>query len=340
MANYDEWARNVSQQVAAAHKMIREMGAVVGDLRGEHAQIRANQAALERTLGVVAQTMESIKVGKSGGASGQAKDYIGPSRGSDYAAVRYIQDIPGRRVPQDVIVQIPFGANVGGTQQGSYTVSQDGPFVAVARSIVFQSALTFTFRDPQTDALGTFQGRSFGRFRPAHSAWDLNDAGAGVFNPIAGLAAPGTGGGIYASPSNHSSFRTMEWDGFIEFRNQGSGWARQNDPVPSAFYTSSINEAFQLGSLDFFERGEVLQWIATPSHLNNPSVGNVNAFAGAGPYPFLGSQYDVHEGILDPLIPGAPDNQADPVTRLPDGFLYILLHGYRIIQPPGPVGMT
>ncbi|NLZ41371.1 MAG: hypothetical protein GX886_08990, partial [Comamonadaceae bacterium] len=187
-----------------------------------------------------------------------------------------------------------------------------------------------------------FQGRSFGRFRPIHSVNDWADAAAGVFNPITGLAFPGTGAAIYASPSNHSSFRTMEWDGVIEFFNQGAAYPRSNIQVPSAFWVSENNAAFQLGALDFFERGETMQWRVTPTHVNNPQAGNASAYGAAppNPFPFLGSQYDVHEGIVDPLIVGADANTQDPVNRLPDGILTIGFHGYRIIQPPGPVAMT
>jgi hypothetical protein len=164
---------------------------------------------------------------------------------------------------------------------------------------------------------------------------DLHDGQLG-YQPIVGAALPGTGVGIYASPSNHSSFRTMEFDGVINFQNQGSGYMRQNIDLPSSFYSTEINSPFPLGALDFFERGEVLQWKVTPLHVNNPPAGNVSQFAAGGVYPFLASQYDVHEGILDPVIQA---QTTDPVARLPDGILTIGFHGYRIIQPPGVVSM-
>jgi hypothetical protein len=129
----------------------------------------------------------------------------------------------------------------------------------------------------------------------------------------------------------------MEFDGMIEFNNQGSGFRRQNIPLPSAFYTTAINEPFSLGALDFFERGEVVEWKVTPLHVNNPPAGNVQGYAAGSIYPFLDSQYDVHEGILDPLV---AEQSTDLATRLPEGILTIGFHGYRIIQPPGPVSMT
>ena len=231
------------------------------------------------------------------------------------------------------MVNIPIGSGVTAEQQQSTTISQDGPFVAVARYATFQSAFQFSVTDPQNN-VAAFQGRSFGRFRPIHSAWDLNDA-QGAFPPVIGGALPGTGDGIFAAPSNHSNFRTMEFDGTIRFQNQGSGFMRQNQDLPSAFYTPEINAPFSLGALDFFERGEVLEWMVTSLHVNNPPVGNVSGFNGS--YPFLGSQYDVHEGVLDPFING---QTTDPAVRLPNGILTIGFHGYRIIQPPGTVSLT
>lgn len=262
----------------------------------------------------------------------------GPGNGnvaqSDH--IRYIESIPGRRIPFDLLVDIPVGANVTSEQQGTRTISQDGPFVAVARFATFQSAFQFRSVDPQTQEEATFQGRSFGRYRPIHSAWDINDGQRG-YQPTAGLAFPGTGAPIVASPSNFSNFRTMQFDGVIEFLNQGAAYPRSNQEVPSSFYTSSINSAFQLGSLDFFERGETLQWKVRPTHVNNPNAGNLSGYAAGGLYPFLASQYDVHEGVNDPLNPAATQ---DPISRLPDGILTIGLHGFRIVQPPGPVRIT
>lgn len=247
--------------------------------------------------------------------------------------IQYVEQIPGRRIPFDMMVTLPISSGVTATQQASTSVSQDGPFVAVARFATFQSAYQFNRTDPDTQAVTSFQGRSFGRYRPIHSAWDINDANP-QYQPVVGGALPGTGAAIYASPSNHSNFRTMEFDGTIEFLHQGSSFRRQNIPLPSAFYTQQINAPFSLGALDFFERGTVLEWNITPLHVNNPGFGNASGFSVGGSYPFLDSQYDVHEGVVDPEIATVT---TDPVTRLPDGILTIGFHGYRIVQPAGTV---
>lgn len=309
---------SIRQQVQAAHAKLQGLGQNQQTQQANHAMLQQELARQQQELKQFQQTLANLQAKGSG----------------DPHHVRYVEQIPGRRIPFDLMVQIPIGSNVVAPQQQSTIISQDGPFVAVARFATFQSAYQFSVNDGNGN-VASFQGRSYGRFRPIHSAWDLNDGSSG-YQPIVGAAIPGTGAGIYASPSNHSNFRTMEFDGSIEFQNQGSGFKRQNLPLPSAFYTTEINSPFALGALDFFERGEVLQWSVTPLHVNNPPAGNVAGYASGGFYPFLASQYDVHEGVLDPLV---AEQQTDLATRLPDGILTIGFHGYRIIQPPGPVSM-
>ena len=310
--NFQDHIVKLQQQVGAAHRGL-------GEAQAQDAAIKQELQRQRNTLKQLSDALSTIEASRSG----------------DPHHVRYIEQIPGRRVPFDLMVSIPIGANINSLQQQPVTVSQDGPFVAVARFATFQSAYQFSVRDTETGNTASFQGRSYGRYRPIHSAWDLNDGQAG-YQPVVGAAFPGTGQAIYASPSNHSSFRTMEFDGVIQFQNQGSGYLRQNIPLPSSFYSTSINEPFSLGALDFFERGEVLNWAVTPLHVNNPPAGNVAGIATGGFFPFLDSQYDVHEGVMDPFI---QDIETDPVTRLPNGILTIGFHGYKIIQPPGPVSL-
>ncbi len=302
--------QNLNERVNASFAMLKEQKALLASKDQQIDQMMQNYKVLETRL-------------KSGGGDvGQIPH------------LQYIEQIPGRRIPFTLTVRIDIGSNVSSTQSASVTISQDGPFVAVARRIAFVSAYKFKVQDAETGAIANFVGRSNGRYRPCSSVSDLNDAGAGVFNPVTGAALPGAGNAIYASPSNHSSFRTMSFDGDIRFVSQGSAYPRQNLAEPSAFFQNNINEEDELASLDFFERGETLNWEVTPTHVNNPPYGNVSSF-GAGNFPFLDSQYDVHEGIVD--APGDNPPDTDPVTRLPDGVLIIGFKGYKIIQPPGSV---
>lgn len=315
MRDLDYQIQQLQQSVGAAMGQNRELRQALVNERQNGDHVRRELERQRQDLNNLSQAMSNLRGQGSG----------------DPEHIRYVEQIPGRRIPFDLLVNIPIGANIASEQPASTTISQDGPFVAVARYATFQSALEYSVTS-ESGQVSSFQGRSFGRFRPIHSAWDLNDSQ--VMNPLAGAAAPGTGAAIFASPSNHSSFRTMQFDGIIRFQNQGSGFLRQNIGLPSTFYTDQINSTFPLGALDFFERGEVLEWKVTPLHVNNPSLGNASGFASGGFYPFIGSQYDVHEGIVDPLV---EDQETDLVTRLPQGILSIGFHGYRIIQPPGVI---
>jgi hypothetical protein len=325
MANFEQIVQNLQQQAGYAAAQAKQAAAAVQGVQGDYALVRQALERNSRDIQNLANALQGIE-GKGGS--------IGNGNVSDH--VRYIESIPGRRIPFDLVVTIPIGTNVISEQQGTKTISQDGPFVAVARMAAFQSAYQFALRDPTTQQQAAFQGRSFGRYRPIHSAWDLNDGQPGP-QPSMNLAFPGTGAPMYASPSNHSSFRSMEFDGLIEMLNQGAAYPRSNEPIPSAFYSDSINSPWQLGALDFFERGETIQWKVRPTHVNNPPAGNLSGYAAGGLYPFLQSQFDVHEGVSDPLN---PDATTDPITRLPDGLLIVGLHGFRVIQPPGPVRLT
>lgn len=323
----NEILENLRQQVGASHAKINSVIDSQRQLVGDTASVRQELLATQQNVSNLATALASLRT--NGAGSSVINSPGGRSIVKADNKIRYLEDIPGRRIPFDIVVRIPVGANVTSLQQQTHIISQDGPFVAVARYACFQSAYQFQVTSEQ--GVATFQGRSFGRFRPIHSMWDVNDAQA--FNPIVGMAFPGTGAPIVASPSSHSGFRSMEFDGLVTFKNQGAAYPRSNVEVPTAWWTTQINSPFQLAALDFFERGETLQWEVTPSHVNNPEAGNVNGFVGS--FPFLASQYDVHEGIVDT----ASQETTDPVTRLPNGFVYIGLHGFRIIQPPGPVEM-
>lgn len=273
------------------------------------------------SLDAIAALLMQTTVERSG------KSYGGPPN------LQYIENIPGRRVPFDVVVPIPIGAGVVAMQQQSTLISQEGPFVAVSRFATFLSQYELQRIDPVTGAKANFFGRSYGRFRPIHSAWDVMD-GMTRSQVSQAEAFSGTGAPHVLSPSNGSPFRSMEIDFTCTFLNAGSSFPRSNAPVPSSQWTSQINSVYELGALDVFERGEVLQFNVQPLHANNPSYGNIQSFATPNAsFPFLASGFDYQEGISDQALADA--GTTDPITRLPNGILYIGFHGYRIVQPPG-----
>jgi len=248
--------------------------------------------------------------------------------------IQRVENIPGRRVPFDLLTDIIIPAGSQATQQGSITITQEGPFVAVARFATFISAYQFQYTPPGSTTATRFNGRSFGRYRPIHSVWDMND-GQPFSSVSMAQAFPGTGAPHIASPSNEASFRSMEMDFRILMREAGSSFPRSNQEVPSSMWMKGLSDPFNLGALDFFERGEVLQFNILPMHIPNPAYGNISGFAaGFTDFPFLDSQWDAIEGVNDQAQDNDNDG-TDPIVRVPNGILTIGYHGYRIIQPAG-----
>lgn len=345
---------------------------MAGGMRKALAEQRETQARQLSELATIAKSLQTVRTGQ--GIAGLG--HVGPKSDQRYEGnitnradstrpgIIRIEDIPGRRVPFLYAVDIPIAADSVSTVQESFMVSQEGPFVAVRRWLAFESRYQFQVTDPDTAATATFNGRSYGRYRPPHSAGDMEDSQHNAiglstewlldaFNRssvVAGTVLPSATPGM---PSSMASFRTMEFDGRIELWNYGSSYPRQNTAVPSTMWTCGINSPADFAALDFFERGETVLFKVTPTHVNNPAAGNVSsssvfpvtANAGTG-WPFLAGQFDSHEGIATPdavtLGDDAPIKQfnviaSDPVARLPNGILTLVLEGYRIIQPIGPV---
>lgn len=286
-------------------------------------QLRGANAALQ---------MEMRKLAENAAALQASLSRVQLNYRSGDPHIQRIENIPGRRVPFDCLVDIPILADATNTLEQSITIDQDGPFVAVARMATFLSASSFVMATEGATTV-RFQGRSYGRYRPIHSAWDLND-GQPYSQVVQPQAFPGNGLPSIVSPSNQASFRTMQPDFRILTVNQGNSYPRSNLEVPSPFWTKQINSPFELGALDVFERGEVITIKVLPLHPNNPQYGNIQAFAAGNPlYPTLGSQWDAVEGIDDHVLASA---QSDPITRVYNGILTIGFHGYKIRQPAGP----
>lgn len=276
-----------------------------------------------------------------------------------------IEDIPGRRVPFTLLVDIPVGPDTTAVREQSVTISQEGPFVATRRMATFQSLYQYSVTNELTGNVARLAGRSFGRFRPIHSATDVVDSNhasvgdstgwflaAAQGPPPAGTPLPT---GSLVLPSNMSSFRTMEFDGRVTVIDAGSSFPRQQISVPTAFWTQYMNSPFDLSALDFFERGSVITFQVQPTHVNNPPAGNVDGecifpvaslAAGQPGFPFTTGQYDIHEGVCTPggVLQGTSGTVGDyepslldPVSRLPAGILTIGFEGYRIQQGVAPV---
>lgn len=324
-ANAGGMRRALSEKIAETNKRLSDLASIADALRVERRGVSGFGDADKPTTAPRMTDKDQWRVG--------------------HGVVR-IEDIPGRRIPYVLSMDLYIGANSTSDVEQSVTISQEGPFIAVRRIATFRSAYSFTYTDPQTNATSRFAGRSNGRFRPVHSAWDLNDATNNATITTSNPLAAGALSGIPGITSSVAGFRSMEFDGLISVIVQGASYPRQNYPVPSSFWSTQVNAPVDLGALDFFERGEQITVRVTPTHPNNPSYGNANGdniFGSAGVWPFLAGQFDPHEGIVTP--DGLTWNQstpvplpADPIVRLPDGILTIAYEGYKIVQPTGPVG--
>jgi hypothetical protein len=317
--NGNMWVQQLQQEVAGIRaEMNRQAG-------GVRQMVEKRMAAADQKLADLAKFGQALRMSRTGGG------------------IVRVEDIPGRRVPYVLVIDIPIGPDEVSVQEDSVTISQEGPFVAVRKMATFMSALEYQVTFPD-ESKARFTGRSFGRYRPIHSAWDINDAQT---EAIFTTPNPPTGtdfSGAFGLTSTKSSFRTMEFDGRIEVINAGSSYPRQNISVPSSLWTPQINAPQDLGCLDFFERGEVITARVTPNHANNAPFGNADGLSivGVEGWPFVEGQFDPQEGIVTP----SPVSDLDPftaittdrITRLPNGLFTIAWEGYRIIQPVGPIG--
>jgi len=321
---YDNWLQQAVQQIR--QEFDAKLNQMAGGLRKMTAE---RMVAVDKKLEDLASIARAIEAERTG------------------TGIVRIEDLPGRRVPFDLLVDIPIGNNTTSQREASVTISQEGPFVAVKRFATFQSALEFQVTNTETGSIARFAGRSFGRYRPIHSAADINDALSTASIVVQNL--PFTAGSLTVLPElpgSMSTFRTMQFDGRILVENAGSSYPRQNISVPSSFWTTHINSPQELGALDFFERGEVITFRVQPNHVNNPPAGNVNGecmFGIPNAWPFLQGQFDRQEGICTPGAFTFSDDTlqplvSDPIQRLPDGILTLGFLGYRIQQPVGPLG--
>lgn len=313
----------------------------MGQLKQDYDAKLNNLAAAMRQHASQQQKLVSEQLANIAKIAGMVQ--MGSARNQGQAGIVRIEDLPGRRVPYDLLVDIPIGYNSTAIHQGSVTISQVGPFVAVRRVMAFQSAYQFQVTTDGETAL--FAGRSFGRYRPTSSVADYQDANGsnGSFNVTVPYAS-GDLIGIPETPSVMSGGRSMVFDGRIVMENAGSSYPRQNISVPSVFWSEGIASPVDIAALDFFERGEVITFNIQPNHVNNPAAGNVDGslLYGSGA-PFLNGQFDRHEGIGTPDLFTFPGGDFTPlatdvVSRLPNGILTIGYMGYQIQQPVGPVG--
>lgn len=316
------------ESLAAIDRLAKHVNALGGYVRGQlETKLQAGQQRIDQQLTDLAKVAGSIAIQHGGAGAGS---YVRP------------EDIPGKRIPYTVCIDIPISNGMVSLQEQSYPIGMEGLFVAVRRMCTFQSFMQCQYTNPSTNAISRFATRTYGRYRPVSSLADTLDAMASI--PLATVTQPLPNGLTPAAiqlPGTMSGFRSMEFDGRVLLIAAGSSVPRSNVALPTPGWSPGHGHWQDLGFVDIFERGELLQVQVTPSHVNNPPAGNVdglNIFGAPAAWPFLAGQYDAHEGIVTPggvSVSGGVVTRiaADPMVRLPDGIFTVLFDGYRIMNP-------
>ena len=256
-----------------------------------------------------------------------AQDAISKARPGARGDRQYIDSLPGKRIPFDIVVSVPVAADSPGPYSQTAQVSTDGHFVATHRYATFLSQYIFQVTSDGNET-AQFAGRSNGRYRPVHSVCDLFDGQGGWNVPIA-AADPGDGTWQVEHTTNRSGFRSMEFDGLIEVVSQESNYRRQQNPVPTSLWAPGFTGIQELPAWDLFKPGAVIEFNIQANHTNNPAAGNIQSIVNV--MPFIDSQFDGHEGIGYTAALGAGAD--DTITRSPDGVLLLGYLGFRILNP-------
>ena len=255
--------------------------------------------------------------------------------------IRYIEDIPGKRVPYFMNFEIaipgpdsPTFTVVGQRLADVKQVSMDGPFVCTSYLSAFRmktySLGPYTWGVENTKempAAGTeILTPLTGRFRPTASTAD----------PFSGAyIGPGVGLQTIADASLVNTFRPGAVDFLCEVSDEATDRQRQNQvPWPSRYLFSENDRPLYLPVSDFFERGSSLKIQVSMLH----DLGFVEINAATFPPNGAGGVF------ADSAIPGAAIPGTDPL--IPDGegrvvvgiggTLTFTMLGYKILQAQSP----
>lgn len=247
--------------------------------------------------------------------------------------IRYIEDIPGKRVPYflNFSIEIPGPTSPSLTLAGSVLtdnkqISMDGPFVCTS----YMSAFLM-----RTFSIGPYSlGDTGGRPNDPPAGTEVITPLTGRFRPVASTADPFSGAyiGVQVGPISIAgaqavqTFRPGEVDYLFEIQDNGSNRNRQNQiPMPSRYIFSEFDRPLYLPVGDFFERGSTVTFKMTLMH----DIGFAEVNYAALPNGFAeGDQ-------VPPPDPAAPND----IGRVPvalGGTLYFTMCGYKILQAESP----
>lgn len=248
--------------------------------------------------------------------------------------IRYIEDIPGKRVPYFLNFSIDYpgvgmpGMSVAGKQEvTSQPISQDGPFVCTT---YMSSFLMKTFSvgpygiagngRPNDPAPGTEVITPLtGRFRPVSST---TDPFSGAY--IGARVGPITVAGAQAV----QTFRPGEVDFLFEIFDASVDRNRQNQiPTPSRYIFSEFDRPLYLPISDFFSQSAVIQFKATMTR--EFGVAEVN-------YAQIPGSSGIAEGNASPPPdPAGTEGEGRQAVAI-GGTLYFTMLGYKILQAQSP----
>jgi hypothetical protein len=255
--------------------------------------------------------------------------------------IRYIEDIPGKRVPyfQGFQINVPGQSNptvslAGSRLSDSKQISQDGPFVCTTYLSAF---LLRCF------SLGPYDGTDGAVGRPNDSAVgsEVSTPLSGRFRPVSSSADPFSGayigmgiGGVPLAAANIAAaqavqtFRPGIIDFLFEVADEGIDRLRQNQiPIPSRYLFSEFDRPLYLPVSDFFERGASIRFAATLTR----DIGFAEINYASLPNGF-------QEGAVSPPpdpIANDPTQSGRMIVAL-GGTLYFTMLGYKILQAQSP----
>lgn len=303
-----------------------ETAAVLRQMEEQHRKLFARTKVLNERYGKLATDYESQQLELR-----RMQEALSKSQ----KRIRYIEDIPGKRVPYflNFSIDIPGptepGLTVAGTQLlDNKQVSMDGPFVCTS----YMSAFLM-----RTYSQGPYDGRP----SDPPAGTEVITPLTGRFRPVASTADPFSGAYIgarvgpitVAGAQAVQTFRPGEIDYLFEIQDNASNRNRQNQiPIPSRYIFSEFDRPFYLPVGDFFERGSTVTWKMTLMHEIGIAEVNWATLPGGGFLPGFGFA----EGELVP----APDpSAANNVGRLAvnlGGTVYFTMCGYKILQAESP----
>lgn len=247
--------------------------------------------------------------------------------------IRYIEDIPGKRVPYFLQFQINIpgptepDTTVAGTQlSDTKQVSQDGPFVATQYLSAF---LMKTF------SIGPYEeGEEGGRQNDLPAGAEVITPLTGRWRPVASTADQFSGAYIgysmgpntVAQAQTVNAFRPGTIDFLFEIADEGVDRLRQNQvPIPSRYLFSEFDRPLYLPVSDFFERASSVRFSATLTR--ELGFAEVN-------YALLPNGFT--EGGQNPPPDPTEPNDIGRVPVSIGGTLYFTMLGYKILQAQSP----